>query len=202
MEEEGILIEQLKQGREEAYGCLYKRHYAALCHVARELVGDAYTAETLVGDVIFHLWEVRQSLDIRISLRSYLVRAVRNRCLDYLNSKHERREVPFSAFDAERPPSERSLSERYIQSGDYPLGALLEKELEDVVRQAIVSLPAECQRVFRKSRFEGKKYEEIAQELNISVNTVKYHIKNALCLLHDKLQQYLFALFLIFWSLI
>ena len=79
-----FIIEGLKQGKEEAYRYLYEHHYVALCHVAKEYVGDEALAEHLVGDVIFHLWEVRESLDIRISLRSYLVRAVRNRCLDYL----------------------------------------------------------------------------------------------------------------------
>lgn len=54
---------------------------------------------------------------------------------------------------------------------------LLEQELEDELKRSIDELPLECRRVFYKSRFEQKKYEEIAEELGISVNTVKYHIK-------------------------
>lgn len=77
---EQLVVEQLKQGNEEAYRYLYRNHYSMLCHVAREFVGDGFLAETLVGDVIFHIWEVREFLDIQISLRSYLVQAVRNRC--------------------------------------------------------------------------------------------------------------------------
>lgn len=52
---ERIIIEQLKQGNEEAYKYLYRHHYALLCHIAREYVGDDFLAETLVGDVVFHL---------------------------------------------------------------------------------------------------------------------------------------------------
>lgn len=51
---------------------------------------------------------------------------------------------------------------------------------------------------FEKSRFEEKKYEEISQELGISINTVKYHIKNALSFLQTELSKYLIVLILFF----
>lgn len=110
---ERIIIEQLKRGNEEAYKYLYRHHYALLCHIAREYVGDDFLAETLVGDVVFHLWEVHETLDIQVSLRSYLVRAVRNHCMDYLSSKKERTEVAFSSI-----PEEGEM--RYLLSDDYP----------------------------------------------------------------------------------
>ncbi len=154
---ERIIIEQLKRGNEEAYKYLYRHHYALLCHIAREYVGDDFLAETLVGDVIFHLWEIHEALDIQVSLRSYLVRAVRNHCMDYLSSKKERTEVAFSSI-----PEEGEM--RYLLSDDYPLGSLLEHELEEEIHHAIRNLPEVCRKVFIKSRFEGKKYEEIATE--------------------------------------
>lgn len=190
---ERIIIEQLKRGNEEAYKYLYRHHYALLCHIAREYVGDDFLAETLVGDVVFHLWEVHETLDIQVSLRSYLVRAVRNHCMDYLSSKKERTEVAFSAI-----PEEGEM--RYLLSDDYPLGSLLEHELEEEIHHAIRNLPEVCRKVFIKSRFEGKKYEEIATELNISVNTVKYHIKSALSSLHLELGKYLIILILFFFD--
>ena len=55
-----------------------------------------------------------------------------------------------------------------------------------------------CVGVVEKSRFEEKKYEEISQELGISINTVKYHIKNALSFLQTELSKYLIALILFF----
>lgn len=191
---EKLIVEQLKRGNEEAYKYLYEHHYVLLCHVANQYVGDTFLAETIVGDVIFHLWEIRDSLHITTSVRSYLMRAVRNRCLDYINSEHERREVSLSGLLSE------DLSEgRYLLSDNYPLGTLLELELEKEIRIAVGKLPAECRRVFEKSRFEEKKYEEIAAELNISVNTVKYHIKNALSFLQTELGKYLIMLFLLFF---
>jgi RNA polymerase sigma-70 factor (ECF subfamily) len=181
-----LIIEQLKQGNEDAYKYIYDHHYALLCHVANEYVKDKFLTETIVGDVIFHLWEIRESLNITISIRSYLLKAVRNRCINHLNSEYEKREIPFSSL----VPEELS-KEHFLLSDEYPLGILLE-------RKAINKLPEGCRQVFIKSRFEEKKYEEIAQELNISINTVKYHIKNALALLLVDLSKYLITFFLFF----
>lgn len=190
---ERLIKEQLKKGNEEAYKYLYKNHYALLCHVAYGYVSDDFLAETLVGDVIYHLWEVHESLDIQTSLRSYLIKAVRNRCTDYLSSKYEKNEITFSALG-----ENEIIKEHYLLSDNYPLGNLLERELEDEIFNAIQQLPEECRRVFQKSRFEEKKYEEISQELGISVNTVKYHIKNALAFLYTRLNKYILYLILLF----
>lgn len=192
---ERLIVDQLKRGNEEAYKYIYDHHYVLLCHVANQYVRDTFLAETIVGDVIFHLWEIRNSLNITTSIRSYLIRAVRNRCLDYINSEHEKKEVSFSGLVPHDMPEER-----YLQSDNYPLGTLLERELENEIRTAIRKLPPECRCVFEKSRFEEKKYEEIAAELNISINTVKYHIKNALSLLQKELSKYLIVLYLFFLS--
>lgn len=190
---EKLIIEQLKRGNEDAYKYIYDHHYVSLCHVANQYVKDDFLAETIVGDVIFHLWEIGDSLNITISVRSYLMRAVRNRCIDHINSEHERREVSFSVLMSGEVPEER-----YLQSDAYPLGTLLEQELEKEIRAAIEKLPNVCKCVFEKSRFEDKKYEEISEELGISVNTVKYHIKNALAFLQAELSKYLISLFLFF----
>lgn len=181
---EELIVVQLKEGNEWAYKFLYDHHYQILCHVAAQYVRDDFLAETIVGDVIFHLWEVRESLEIKTSIRSYLMASVKHRCLDFLKSQQCQREatgmLDFPVLD-------------YVKGDDYPLGRLLEKELEEEIINAIKRLPEESRRVFQLSRFEDKKYEDIARVLNISVNTVKYHIKRALALLHEDLGKYLAA---------
>ena len=190
---EKLIVEQLKNGNEDAYKYIYDYHYVLLCHVANQYLNDNFLSETIVGDVIFHLWEIRETLNITISIRSYLIKAVRNRCIDYLKSGSEKKEISFSVL----VPEEMS-EEKYLQSDNYPLGILLERELEHEIRMAIDKLPIECRCVVEKSRFEEKKYEEISQELGISINTVKYHIKNALSFLQTELSKYLIALILFF----
>lgn len=192
---EAIWIKKLKAGDEQAYKYLYEHHYAVLCHIAENLVKDAFVAETIVGDTIFHLWEIRSSLEISVSLRSYLMQAVRNRSLNYLMAEREKREIAFSALSADEWPEEKA-----DRTDVHPLGVLLERELEEEIGRAVDELPEECRRVFEKSRFEGKTYEEISRELNISVNTVKYHIKNALATLHKRLGNYLISLILFFFA--
>jgi len=186
-DEERKIVFLLKKGDNGAYKYLYDHHYNLLCNVAYQFLKDDFLAETIVDDIIFHLWEKRETIDITTSLRSYLVRAVRNRCLNHLNLEREKREVSFSAL--EDPNDNIHL---FIQSEEYPLATLLENELEKEIYSAIERLPLESKNVFKMSRFENKRYEEIAEELNISVNTVKYHIKNALTRLNADLSKYLF----------
>lgn len=190
---EEIIVRQLKEGKEKAYKFLYDYHYPTLCYIAEQYVHDTFLSETIVSDVIFHLWEIRGTVNISTSIRSYLAQSVRNRCLNYLKSQVQQHESVLSGYNLMDIPFMR-----YIKSDDYPLGRLLADELEDKISEAIENLPEECKRVFKLSRFEGKKNQEIAKELCISINTVKYHIKHALALLHENLHQYLMGFFLFF----
>lgn len=90
---ESLIVEQLKKGNERAYKFLYEQHYQILCHVAAQYVKDDFLAETIVGDVIFHLWEIRESLEINNNLRSYLLQSVKHRCMDYLKSQYHQKEL-------------------------------------------------------------------------------------------------------------
>ena len=194
-EKELHLIHSLKSGDNQAYKYIYDHHYVLLCKIAYEFLKDDLLAESIVDDIIFHLWEKRDTIEITTSLRSYLVQAVRNRCINYLNLEREKREVRFSVID-----QQGEWINSVFPSDDYPLARLLENELEQEIRNAIDRLPEECKVVFKKSRFEEKRYEQIAEELGISVNTVKYHIKNAISRLNADLSKYLLLLICCFWN--
>lgn len=187
-EVEELLIKKLRKGDERAFRLLYDRHYVLLCRFANQLLNNAALAEEVVDDVIFYLWEHRQEVEIRYSIRAYLMRAVRNRCLNELQLQSHREELHISSFLS--PESMEFLDSLFVDNKQ-PLGMLLEQELEEELKRSIDELPLECRKVFYKSRFEQKKYEEIATELGISVNTVKYHIKNALAFLQRRLGNYL-----------
>ena len=187
------IISGLRQGYNWAYKQLYDHHYVGLCKVAFTFLGDDFLAQTIVDDLIVNLYEKRASLTISSSLRAYLIRSVKNRCLNHLQLKRETQEVSFSTMD--------TFNEWLLISfdaNDYPFTKLIEKELEQKINESIERLPPECKAVFKKSRFEDKKYEEIAAEMNISVNTVKYHIKNALQILRKDLDKYLLSVLMFF----
>lgn len=187
------LIEKLKQGDEKAFKQIYDCHYVLLCRFAYQLLEDSSLAEEIVDDVIFYLWEHRADIEITYSIRAYLMRAVRNRCLNELNSLAHRQELRFSSFML---PENMDFLDTVFVDDNHPLGTLLEHELEEKLSQCIEDLPKECRAVFKKSRFEQKKYEEIASDLDISVNTVKYHIKNALASIQLRMGDYLKLLIL------
>jgi RNA polymerase sigma-70 factor (ECF subfamily) len=184
--QEQVIIDLLKNGDNRANKYLYDHHYAVLCRIAYELLKDDFLAQSVADDLIMHIYENRESLTITSPIRTYLMRAVKNRCINYLQMEHEKKEISFSSLEKDEIPCPD-----LPDADEYPLANLIEREMENEVKNAVNKLPAECRVVFEKSRFEEKSYQEIASDLNISVNTVKYHIKNALATLRKNLAEYL-----------
>lgn len=194
MNPEAEIIKGLKEGHESAYKYIYDRQYKILCIIAKEYVNDAFTAEMIVSDVIFALWKSREELEISQSLRNYLIKAVRNRCLNYL-SQAERQGNVQSHIGA---LLEREQIDYESQHG-YPLSNLIEKELDLKINNSIEALPDLTRRIFCLSRFSNLKYEEIASRAGVSVDVVKYHIKSALSHLRKDLKDYLPLFLIIFF---
>lgn len=190
-----LLAQKLKEGDESVFQSIFDKHFNLLCNFAYTFVEDRQMAEEIVDDAIFYLWEHREEIEFTYSIRSYLMRSVRNGCLNELNSLHHRKEVCLSHYLSE---DSVDFLENVFLDDSHPLGVLIEQELEHELYRLIDSLPNECRLVFRKSRFEDKTYEEIAQDLGISVNTVKYHIKKALAYLHENLQKFMVGWLLFF----
>jgi len=184
--EHDLLIEALKHGDAKAYRQLYDLYYQQLCLLAFQFVRERFMAEAMVSDVVFHLFENRESLQINTSLKAYLVKAVQNRCINYLEQQQSRRKIELTLAQ-----QQEERQQYYLMDYDHPLGRLVALELEESLAGAIHALPAECREVFRLSRMAGRSYPEIAEQLGISVNTVKYHIKNALKQLREQFKDYL-----------
>lgn len=180
--DERSIIVGLQQGEEKAYAYVFSNYYPLMCHLAQTYLQDEFSAETVVSDVISHLYEVRETLNIT-SLRSFLLTSVRNASINYLSTKVNRHERDFCTMGEGDVAAFLSIS----NMGD-PLGTLLEQEMEDEVEAAINSLPETTGRIFRKHRFEDKSYREIAEEEGVTINSIQYHIKRSLMSLHEKLE--------------
>ena len=180
------IINGLRAGSDVAYKHLYEHHYKLLCVVAFEYVKDMMVSEMIVSDVIFAIWQNRESLEINISLRKYLLQSVRNRSLNYLAQSERQQELQHRV-------GKKIEIEQTNESGDSnnPLTQLIEKELEQKINDSIEALPEQTRKIFCMSRFNDMKYEEIARKTDVSVDVVKYHIKSALARLRTSLKDYL-----------
>src|SRR5690606_37889507 len=80
---------------DQAYEWLYKQHYRPLCQYAFTLVKDHFDAAGIVNDLFFSIWQNKDRLKIQ-SLRNYLIRAVRNRCMNHLVQQRRQTELTSS----------------------------------------------------------------------------------------------------------
>ena len=190
MNDDTFIINQLRVGSADAYRYLFDSEYGVMCRFAYHMLHDRAVAESIADDVVYSIWEHRESLAVAGTLRSYLLGAVRYRCINELKARRRRLAVRDITCDIATADEARLLETLFVDVS-HPLGTLIEKELEQRLSDGIAKLPDECRRVFEKSRFERKTYREIADETGISVNTVKYHIKRALAFLQEYMRDYL-----------
>ena len=135
---------------------------------------DSFISEDVVQEVFIKIWEDRKKIDIIGSVKSYLYSAVKNKSLNRIESESVRQKYSKQAFD--------------IQSRVISQNELEQEEFRNHLFWCIDKLPPRCKEVFQNSRFEDLKQEQIAQNLKISIKTVKAQIGKALKLIRDCLQ--------------
>lgn len=176
------VLAAIKDGSEAAFDALFRRWYEPLCHFACPLTdGDMDEAEDVVQGAFIRLWEHRERLDIKFSLKAYLYKSVQNAALNRIRN--------------------RQTVEKYAQHQtrdmEHQRSEIPDFELAERIQRAIAELPAQCRRVFELSRFEALKYREIAVQLDISPKTVEQHMGKALSFLRGRLADYLVSLFIV-----
>lgn len=164
---------------------VFRSCYPDMCSYANNFLKDADASEEVVQEVFFKLWINRESIIINTSIESYLFRAVRNASLNVL--KHIRIKEEYKQYH-----------QTTLKATNHTEEALMAGELQTKIKKAIDQLPPERKKVFMLSRYEGLKYKEIAQELNISVSTVENQMVQALKFLREELKEYLPVILLIF----
>ena len=153
---------------------LFTYNFRPLCLYALHYLGDVDASEDIVQECFATLWEKLQQGTEVSNRRAYLYMTVRNRCLDQLRKKGIPTESlkPYDTYGLidDDDAQERSLTEARLWT-------------------AIDSLPEKCREVFVMSKRDGLKYEEIAEELGLSVNTVRNQISKALKILKEVAQK-------------
>jgi RNA polymerase sigma-70 factor (ECF subfamily) len=170
----------------EAFKKLFMKLFAPLCVYAQRFVTDKNSCEDIVQDVFYKLWKNRKTLDIKTSIRNFLVTGVKNSCIDYLRRQEVEYQYMQRRFD--RFSGEEEEEEDVCEVA----------ELEEALEKALSKLPENIREVFEMNRFQGFTCQQIALQRQISVKTVEAYMAKALKLLRTELKDYLsLLLFLI-----
>lgn len=173
-----FLIREMKSGNEGAFDFFFKYYYPGLCVFAqRKTHIPIEDAKNIVQDVFVKLWNDREKLDIKYSVRSYLFTSVKNKCLDFIKKSHY-------SDSTEKIPENFDV-------GDEPYEIYVLSELQQLFNESLQKLPDRCRAVFELSRSDRKKNAEIARMLGISEKTVENQMTKALRILRHELHDYL-----------
>jgi len=154
---------------------LFEKYYVRLCDFARRILGDEDVAEDVVQDVFVAFMERRESIFLEnIVIRNYLYQSVKNACLNKL-----RKGKVIEQFESNHDFS--GVDEKHA------LSAMIHSEVVGEIHYALKKLPEGCRLIIRLGYFEGLNNPQIANELKISVNTVKSQKQRALFLLRKEL---------------
>ena len=173
---------------EKKFEELFRNYFSVLCLFANKIIPDFDSAKEVVHEVFINLWERRNKVDATKSFKSYLYTSVHNRCLNFVRD-HKKFQQNIDI--------ERIKHEEFSENSD----SIVEIEMREKIINTIDSLPEKCKKVFELSRYEGFKYSEIAQKLNISVKTVEAQMSKALKILRENLIEYLTILIFIMYEL-
>ena len=182
---ENELVGKLQEGDVESFHVIFDSYYKPLVTYARKFLADIEEAEDQVQKVFLYIWEKRKSLDIGVSLKSYLFRSVHNACLNHL--KREDLKNEYAREFLMNLASREALFHYSLNGFNY----VAEKDLSTAIEHSIESLPATCKKIFRLSRLKGLKNREIAQEMSISVRTVETQIYRALKIMRLNLKEFM-----------
>jgi RNA polymerase sigma-70 factor (ECF subfamily) len=166
---------EIQLNNPKAFETVFKQYYALLCKYALSFLKSEDIAEETVQEIFVDIWERRESININISLKAYLFRPVHNRCINRLKKLVKIYDT-HPVYDYSEIPENPDLNGSDENQPTYIFYDGIEEDLEN----AIQSLPDQCRIIFMMCRFKSMQYQEIASQLNISVNTVKTQLQRAL----------------------
>lgn len=166
-------IEEFRKGDEKALAHFFRLYYHSLCYFVSKMIQDDAEAEDIAAISFIKLWDRKDGFETIGNIKAFLFITCKNASLNYLKQL-ERRTI---------------RQEEYIQHlSDIDvvvLNQVVESEFLNILHQEVEQLPEQCSKVFSMIYFEGKKTDEIAEIMGISVKTVRNHKSRAIEMLHN-----------------
>lgn len=160
-----LLLKLIKRGDQIAFQHLFYEYVDSLERFIMYYIHDREKAQELVLDIFTYVWEHRETLEIRLTMKAYLFQSAKNKAFTYIRDKKTSFYIEDMSF------SDAGKNDDYQVELD---------ELNRLIQEAVMLLPAKCKEIFKKSREENLTNKEIANSLNISEKTVEGQITIAL----------------------
>jgi RNA polymerase sigma-70 factor (family 1) len=170
------VLHELQKGNVSAFNDLYHQYSRSLYRKILWMVNDEEIAKELLQDLFMKLWENREKVDTSKSFRSYLYTITVNLVYDFFRKSNRKKEVEMHF---------------YAMSVDYNIlseDAIESNENIQLVNDAINLLSPKRKKIFIMCKVDGKSYEEVSNELNISKSTIHDHIVKANHFIKDYLK--------------
>ena len=162
LNEDWSYISGLRRRDSKTYEVVFKKYYPLLVVFIVRHIGDEDVAKDIVQDIFFKLFESSRSLPDNFQLKSWFYKVARNAAVDYL--RHLQVEDKYKFLMAEAMINVPDMDEE------------IDEQVYDKVNLAIESLPEQCRLIIKLNVLEGKKYQEIAEELGITINTIRTQV--------------------------
>lgn len=175
------LWKNIKNGNKTALKKIQNKYYYQMyLYAIKSTHGDSGLAEELVSDSFIKLWEKRKKIEIETSFENYLFFILKNRIIDHFRKKRILTKPLINDFIASVGDNDFDGEKHYAR-----------------LYKAVKKLPKHCRKVLEMAVYESMTYQEIADNLNISRNTVKTQMGRAYKQLREMLDPKDFNLFLI-----
>ena len=163
------LMRMYRRGDADAFDVLFDRHYQQVYSVARTILGDRSGAEDVLQDAFLTVATEARKYEPRGRFRAWIMRIVRNRCLNRLAAERARRAVTGGGLEIIEPPARDPPPDELVQTD----------EQVAIVRAGIADLPERQREAMALYAFGQMHYREIAEVLDAPINTVKTLIHRA-----------------------
>lgn len=178
------MLTRLRESDKQAFAKVYEIYFAPLYQHAYNRLRDTEAAKDVVQELFAVLWEKREQLDLKTNLSHYLFTSVRNRVLNAIARQGVANEYILSL---------PHIVDLASASTDH---RIRERQLVDLIEAEIKQLPPKMREVFELSRKEHLTYKRIAEQLDITEQSVRSHVKNALRILRMRLGVIIYLLFI------
>jgi RNA polymerase sigma-70 factor (family 1) len=176
---------QMADGSIAAYRFLFDHHFSDLCNFLLIYLHSKEIAEEIALEIFTHIWEKRETLQIKVTFKSFLFASAKNKAISHYRKEHK---VLFTSLEA---------GEMMMPGVSNALQFMENNELREIIDSAISKLPEKSRQIYQLAWEENLSHKEIAGQLGITPKTVENHVGIALRKLRESLKPYYKQIFML-----